>query len=150
MYRPISTLLLPVLLSCGLTGQAGQIWRCEQDGQVTYANLPCEGQGELMELAPLGEISSMENRPAPRRAPPPPARNTPAPDTRQQNNEGPLRYGERSRLRQLQIERDGLQRDLQRGHARGHTRTAMQTRLREVLREVAPLEQRARQHPSGP
>lgn len=147
MYRSISALFIPALLGCCLACQAGQIWRCQQNGQMVYVNQPCGGQGEPVELAPLGEISGMETRPAPRRAPP--RHNTTA-DTRRQSSDGPLGYGERSRLRQLQIERDGLQRDLQRGNVRGHTRTAIQDELRDISREIAPLERRARQYPSGP
>ncbi|KAF0809597.1 hypothetical protein A167_01668 [Alcanivorax sp. S71-1-4] len=150
MYRFISALFLAALLGCCLASHAGQIWRCQQNGQTVYVNQPCEGQGEPLELAPLGEISGMEHRPAPRRAPPPSARNDTTDNTRRQSNDGPLGYGERSRLRQLQIERDGLQRDLQRGNVRGHTRTAIQQELRDITREITPLERRARQYPSGP
>ena len=149
MYRFISAVLLPGLLGCCVLSHAEQIWRCQQNGQVVYINQPCEGQGEPVKLAPLGEISGMENRPA-RQHVPPAARPEARADNRRQDSGGPLGYGERSRLRQLQIERDGLQRDLQRGNVRGHTRTAARDRLRDIAREIAPLERRARQHPSGP
>ncbi|MBZ2188998.1 hypothetical protein K8B33_07810 [Alcanivorax sp. JB21] len=140
-----TTLLLTglLLLANPLAAQPVYVCPSDTDEATLFSDLPCD---EARQEGAIGIISGMDDRgknAPPRTASPPAPRATPtAPSAARPPRPQRLSFGERARLRGLEIERDGLERDLRKRHSSTASRSRARQRLTQVNREIGELERR--------
>ncbi|MCH8542275.1 MAG: DUF4124 domain-containing protein [Alcanivorax sp.] len=141
-----SLALTGLLLASPLVAQQVYVCKSDTDDTTLFSDLPC---GEAQQGGAIGTISGMDfsgmDSPpsAARAAPAARATREAAPPSRpQQSRPGRLSFGERAELRGLEIERDGLERDLRKRHMSDAARSRARQRLTQVNREISALERR--------
>lgn len=136
--------LIVALLAFPAGAAATRIYQCPgENGEPLFSNTPCGAQAELVQLRDTSIIEGGEALRIRTQRQLDGLRKVPAPTPASAGAatiEG-LGFSERATMRKLEIEVDGLRRDLSR--ARGAQRTALAEQLRE--REQALRALRARQ-----
>ena len=132
-------LLMPAFI------QAEVLYRCEGPGGVPlFANIPCNEHSEPLQLPEIGVIGSddkgaeLQRRTAAMAAM---AGIDPAPKSPGSASAG-LSFGERMALRQLEIRRDGLRRDVGNQALTSPYRKSLASELRLVEKRIRELEKR--------
>lgn len=139
----ITPCLASLLLASSLVAQPVYVCESDIDDTTLFSDLPCD---DARQGAGIGVISGMD-APAPAVPAPRPPAARPATTTRQSPRpqrapSGRLSFGERAELRGLEIERDGLERDLRKRHISAAARSRARQRLTEVNRQISALERR--------
>lgn len=138
----LTTFLLVCCLSC--TALAETVYQCtSEDGSRWFSDRPCNDQAEPITLPDIGSLPGME------RIPPYQKPAEEKPESQPVPRRG-LTFGERSRLRQLQIRHEGLQRDLQGGLRTPQEQRRREQQLSEIEREIQALEARQGSGYQGP
>lgn len=137
------------LLITGLLLLAGHVfgqpvYQCPgENGETLFTEQPCDEQASPMALPEIGTLPGMDRIPAYRKP------DTEKPAARPEPRGG-LSFGERNRLREIEIRLDGLQRDL-RGSGRSSQRRAeLRAEIKELEKEHRALEKKAEQGYAGP
>ena len=138
----ITSLLAGVLLASPLPAQPVYVCPSDTDEATLFSDLPCDEARQDQGIGIISgiEASGIETSPP---AKSPPAAHT-APPSRATRPPRPQRlsFGERAELRGLEIERDGLERDLRKRHMSTAARSRARQRLTQVNREIRALERR--------
>ena len=140
-YRTITVLLaLSPLMPLG----ADTLYRCQGlDGVPLFANQPCDEHSEPLELPEIGVIGSDDDGAELQRRVKAMARiaGVEQPKRKRGKSTG-LSFGERMTLRQLEIRRDGLRRDVGNQGLASPYRKSLADELAMVERRIRELEQR--------
>lgn len=121
-----------------------EIFRCQgADGEPLFSNLPCASDAQLVQLREATIIDGGEGvlDRARRQLKSLKSIPVPAAKTRQGDDSGPG-FGERVAMRQLEIEVDGLERDLRRAHNPEKQR-ALRKQLKEARNELKSLRKKS-------
>jgi hypothetical protein len=140
--QPLITSLWMLALS--LPAAADTLYRCDgPDGVPLFANVPCGTNSTPVQLSEIGVIGSDDGAASLLRRTEamariagiePPAKRDDAPQG--------LSFGERMTLRQLEIRRDGLERDVRNRSLSSSYRTNLTKELALVNRRIRELEAR--------
>lgn len=139
MNRP---LLFHVLLLLSLPLPADTLYRCTgTNGEPLFANVPCDEDSEPLVLPEIGRIGSDDGGALLRQRSEALARiaDATAPSGRAAKSPG-LTFGQRMTLRQLEIRRDGLQRDVGNQALTSSFRKALREELALVKQRIRELE----------
>lgn len=141
--------LIPLLLTTlSLPLFADTLYRCDgPDGVPLFANEPCDEQAEPLVLPEIGRIGSDDGGQLLRQRADAMARigrtkTTKATASRARPSSSGLTFSERMTLRQLEIRRDGLHRDVRNHVLTPSFRKELRIELREVNQQIKRLESR--------
>lgn len=137
-------LLLTAFALCPLLAMAGPVYKCQSAQTTLYSHTPCEAGARPLDLPRLGILGSARDHAAVQaRRKSLKAIPEPAPRVRKQRK-GPRRlsYGERMTLRKLEIEADGLARDISKWSKSSSYRQALEEELKLVKERIAELRKR--------
>lgn len=143
MIRYLTIALLLVLSSLASLG-ADTLYRCHgADGVPLFANQPCDENSEPLDLPEIGVIGSDDAGAELQRRVDAMARiaGIEQPKRKRQQSTG-LSFGERMTLRQLEIRRDGLRRDISNQGLASPYRKSLADELALVERRIRALEKR--------
>jgi len=121
-----------------------EIFRCQgADGEPLFSNLPCASDARLVQLREATIIDGGEGMLDRARRQLKSLKSIPVPaaKTRQADDSGPG-FGERVAMRQLEIEVDGLERDLRRAHNPEKQR-ALREKLKQARSELKSLRKKS-------
>jgi len=136
--------LIALLGLCPLLAMAGPVYKCQRAETTLYSHTPCEAGAQPLDLPRLGILGSARDHAAVQarrkslRAIPEPAPRPRQPRKRPRR----LSYGERMTLRKLEIEADGLARDIPKWSESSSYRQALEEELRLVKERIAELRKR--------
>lgn len=136
--------LIALMAFCPLLAFAGPVYKCETGQTTLYSHTPCEAGAQPLDLPRLGILGSARDHAAveARRKS---LRAIPEPEPRKRPpRKGPRRlsYGERMTLRKLEIEADGLARDIPKWSASSSYRQALEEELKLVRERIRELRKR--------
>ena len=140
-YHTITALL--ALLPVAPLG-ADTLYRCQSaDGVPLFANQPCDDYSEPLDLPEIGVIGSDDGGAELQRRVDAMARIAGIEQPkRQRGKSSGLSFGERMTLRQLEIRRDGLRRDISNQGQASPYRKSLAEELALVERRIRELEKR--------
>ena len=140
-YRIIAALLA---LSAYTPLEADTLYRCQgAEGEPLFANQPCDDHSKPLELPDIGVIGSDDGGAELQRRVDAMARIAGVePPKRKRGRSTGLSFGERMTLRQLEIRRDGLRRDVGNQALTSPYRKSLADELALVERRIRELEKR--------
>jgi hypothetical protein len=143
MIRYLTLAVLLPLSSLAPLG-ADTLYRCQGlDGVPLFANQPCDEHSEPVDLPEIGVIGSDDGGAELQRRVNAMARITGIePPKRKRGKSAGLSFGERMTLRQLEIRRDGLRRDIGNQGLASPYRKSLADELALVERRIRELEKR--------
>lgn len=139
----IRTAVVLATLVLTTTTQAGGVYRCEQDGHVTFSQVPCGPGGTPADFTPLssggsglrpGEralLNNVRSREAEERAY---KRHRYEQDARHH-----VDYGDRLKIRELEMEKGALTKSLSRGSKSFGERRAIEARIIGIDRQIEQI-----------
>ena len=142
-----SPLFLAALLLSAPVG-ASDVYKCQRGDTTLYSHTPCSPEAKPLDLPRIGILGSARDHEAVQaihkalRDMPTPQGSTRQASRQDSPSQRRLSYGERMTLRKLEIEADGLARDIQKWSRSSSYRRALEEEYRMVKARIRELRAR--------